>query len=274
MASRPATRWAGQPGPRARRPGPAASRRWERPVERMSEHMGGPPPPPAAAEAVFGDRLPLAERFVALLCDSGLTHGLLGPREVPRVWDRHVLNCAVVGRLLPEGAEVIDVGSGAGLPGLALAVARPDCRFHLVEPMLRRTTWLREAVDQLELPQVQVRRGRAEELWGQLSAPVVTARAVARLARLAQWSLPLLQPDGELLAIKGSSAPAELAEDEGALRRLGAVDLDVLEVGAPEVDPPTTVVRITVGDRPATRSTSRGQRTGSPNAGRRRRAHR
>ncbi|HET8600880.1 MAG TPA: 16S rRNA (guanine(527)-N(7))-methyltransferase RsmG [Segeticoccus sp.] len=211
-----------------------------------------------AATHVFGGQLACAEQFVSLLCSSGVTHGLIGPREVPRIWDRHVLNCAVVGSLLPAQGEVIDVGAGAGLPGLALAIARPDCRVHLVEPMLRRTTWLQDAVERLELPNALVHRGRAEELWDALSAPVVTSRAVARLAQLSRWSLPLLRPHGQMLAIKGSSARTELAEDAAELRRLGAVATGVLEVGAPEVDPPTTVVRVRLGDRPAKRVGAKG----------------
>lgn len=226
----------------------------------MSGDVSVPPPAPAAAAAVFGAELGRAEQFVVLLSDSGVAHGLLGPREVPRIWQRHVLNCAVVGELIPESTEVIDVGSGAGLPGLALAIARPDCRFHLVEPMLRRTTWLQDAVERLDLSNVSVHRGRAEEVWGRLSAPVVTSRAVARLAQLSQWSLPLVRPHGIMLAIKGSSAATEVAEDDQVLRRLGVVDVSVLEVGAAQVDPPTTVVRVVLGDRPPAPAMSRGKR--------------
>ena len=162
-----------------------------------------PPPAPDVAEVVFGERLPLAERFTAILADSGVSHGLVGPREVPRLWERHVLNCAVVHPAIPEGAPVIDVGSGAGLPGLALAIVRPDLRLLLVEPMLRRTTWLTNTVEELGLDNVEVHRGRAEQFWGRLSAPVVTARAVARLGELARWSLPLLSPGGSMLALEG-----------------------------------------------------------------------
>ena len=125
-----------------------------------------PPPAPAVAEVVFGERLALAERFTAILADSGVSHGLVGPREVPRLWERHVLNCAVVHPAIPEGAPVIDVGSGAGLPGLALAIVRPDLRLLLVEPMLRRTTWLTNTVEELGLDNVEVHRGRAEQFWG------------------------------------------------------------------------------------------------------------
>ena len=197
---------------------------------------------------VFGERLPLAERFTAILADSGVSHGLVGPREVPRLWERHVLNCAVVHPAIPEGVPVIDVGSGAGLPGLALAIVRPDLRLLLVEPMLRRTTWLTNTVEELGLDNVEVHRGRAEQFWGRLSAPVVTARAVARLGELARWSLPLLSPGGSMLALKGASAQEELDADRAAVRRLGVVAEAVESYGSGIIDPETTVVRLTLGD--------------------------
>lgn len=150
------------------------------------------PAAPSGAAAVFGERLPIATAFVAILADTGVSHGLIGPREVPRLWDRHVLNCAVIEDAFPSGAMVIDVGSGAGLPGLALAITRSDLDVHLVEPMLRRTKWLSETVAALHLDNVTVHRGRAEEFAGVLSAPWVTARAVARLDKLARWCVPLL----------------------------------------------------------------------------------
>lgn len=202
---------------------------------------------------MFGDRLYLAERFTALLADTGVSHGLIGPREVPRLWDRHVLNCAVIHPAIELGQKVIDVGSGAGLPGLALAIARPDLDLHLVEPMLRRTNWLSRAVDELELTNVTVHRGRAEQFWGVLSARVVTARAVARLSELAGWCLPLVLPGGSLLALKGSRATEELEADRALLRRMGAVS-EVLETfGRGVVDPETTVLRVVLGDRPSRR---------------------
>ncbi len=210
---------------------------------------GMAPTPPPAARAVFGDRLGLARRYAARLADTGTSHGLIGPREVPRLWERHLINCAVVHEAIPTGATVIDVGSGAGLPGLVLAVRRPDLQVHLVEPMLRRTTWLEETVDELELPAVTVHRARAEQVWGRLRAPVVTARAVAPLAELALWCLPLVDEGGVVLALKGSSAGDELARDRDALRALGSVDEQVERYGEGLVDPATTVVRLQV-DRP------------------------
>ena len=142
-----------------------------------------------------------------------MVRGLIGPREAPRLWDRHLLNCAVLGEVVPRGVAVADVGSGAGLPGLVLAIARPDLRVTLVEPLLRRTRFLDEVVDLLGLQaQVEVLRGRAEELADGRTFDVVTARAVAPLERLARWCLPLVAPGGELVAMKGASAPAEVVE--------------------------------------------------------------
>ena len=207
------------------------------------------PPAPAGAAQVFGDHLFLAERFTAILTDSGVSHGLIGPREVPRLWERHVLNCAVIHPAIPAGTMVIDVGSGAGLPGLALAIARPDLDLHLVEPMLRRTNWLSMAVADLELTNVSVHRGRAEQFWGTLSAPVVTARAVARLGELATWCLPLLLPGGSLLAIRGARVAEELTADRAVLRRLGAVEEVIESFGGGVVDPQTTVLRVVLGNR-------------------------
>lgn len=191
---------------------------------------------------MFGDRLPMAERFVAILSDTGVSHGLIGPREVPRLWDRHVLNCAVIEGAFPQRARVIDVGSGAGLPGLALAIARPDLEVHLVEPMLRRTTWLTDTVTALTLDNVTVHRGRAEEFAGALSAPWVTARAVARLDKLARWCVPLLAPQGVLVAMKGRSAAQELEEDRPALERLGLRDAVVTDHGPQVLDEPVLTV--------------------------------
>lgn len=209
-----------------------------------------PPPPPAGAARLFGDRLGMAEHFTAILSDSGVSHGLIGPREVPRLWERHVLNCAVIHSAIPVDTKVIDVGSGAGLPGLALAIARPDLVLHLIEPMLRRTNWLSRAVAELGLTNVTVHRGRAEQFWGVLSAPIVTARAVARLSDLATWCLPLLVPGGSLLAIKGSSVTEEVEANRAALRRLGAVDEVIESFGNGIMDQETTVLRVVLSDHP------------------------
>jgi 16S rRNA (guanine527-N7)-methyltransferase len=155
------------------------------------------PPIPAVANEVFHDRLPLAERYVAMLASGGVVRGLIGPREAPRLWDRHLLNCAVISDGIPDGVDVCDVGSGAGLPGLVLALRRPDLRVTLVEPLLRRTDFLSQVVHDLGLDdQVEVVRGRAEELHGRVEFAVVTSRAVAPMPRLLDWSWPLVRPGG------------------------------------------------------------------------------
>lgn len=204
---------------------------------------------PRAANEIFGERLPLAREYAAILADSGVSHGLLGPREAPRLWDRHLLNCAVVESILPHRTRVIDVGTGAGLPGLVLAIVRPDLELWLIEPMLRRTRWLTSTVAELGLGNVTVHRGRAQDFRGRLQAPVVTARAVARLGELASWCLPLVEPQGRMLAFKGESAQAELTEDGPMLRRLGAQRSRVLVFGEEILSTPTRVVEVTVGTR-------------------------
>jgi 16S rRNA (guanine527-N7)-methyltransferase len=211
----------------------------------------GPPPPPPTAEAVFGATLPSAERFVGHLASTGISWGLVGPREVPRLWDRHLLNCAVVHELLAADTRVIDIGSGAGLPGLTIAIRRPDLEVLLVEPLLRRATWLDQVVADLELRNVTVRRARAEELHGVELGDYVTARAVASLDLLAGWALPLLRPGGQLLALKGRSAEEEVARTERAVTVAGGVATEVVSVGEGLVEPPVTVVRVTAGSRGA-----------------------
>jgi 16S rRNA (guanine527-N7)-methyltransferase len=212
-----------------------------------------------AVAAVFGNQLEVARRFVGHLSTTGVSRGLLGPREIPRLWDRHVLNCAVIEELIPQGVQVIDVGSGAGLPGIAVAILRPDLRITLLEPLLRRVEWLREVVDDLELAQVTVIRGRAEEYVGRLEAAVVTARAVASLDILAGWCLPLLRPGGNLLAVKGRTAGEELDRVATQLGRAGAASWEVIQVGERVLVQPTTVVRVSVGHQPRTARRPRGR---------------
>lgn len=209
------------------------------------------PATPTDAGPVFGDRLALAEQFVAILADTGIAHGLIGPREAPRLWDRHVLNCAVTQAAIPHASDggsqrLIDVGSGAGLPGLAMAIARPDLEVHLVEPLARRTGWLASTVVTLGIENVVVHTARAEGLWGRLTAPFVCARAVSNVRQLAAWSLPLLEPYGCLLALKGAQAEVELEQNRAALLRLGVVDAVVEQYGTHPTTP-TTVVRLTIG---------------------------
>ena len=190
---------------------------------------------------MFADRLPIAERYVDLLTFAGVERGLIGPREVPRIWDRHVLNCAVVVPRVPVDATVADVGSGAGLPGLVWAIARPDLHVTLIEPLLRRTTFLEEAVEALGLDQVTVLRARAEDV--RETFDVVTARAVAPLEKLASWCLPLVRPGGVLLALKGRTAEEEVASSRVSLHKMGATDIVVSSHGDLQV--PTTVVEVT-----------------------------
>lgn len=197
-------------------------------------------------------RSSLLTQYADLLAGAGVDRGLIGPREVFRLWDRHLLNCAVVADpqtgLVPPSARVIDVGSGAGLPGLVWAIARPDLRLVLIEPLLRRATFLQEAVEGLALGnQVSVWRGRAEDAPGEVEpAPIVTARAVAPLERLLPWAMPLVAPGGRLLALKGSSAAGELTGVQDRLAAWHIARAEVVVVGGAVVDPPTTLV---VADR-------------------------
>lgn len=202
-----------------------------------------------AAQEIFGDRLDLAKRYVEHLATSGIERGLIGPREVPRLWNRHVLNCAVVAQLIPEGSRVADVGSGAGLPGLCLAIARKDLQLTLIEPLERRVTWLEEVVMDLGLDNVEIRRSRAEQAFGTVECDVVTARAVSALNTLAPLTIPLLEGKGQLLAIKGRSAEEEIAKAAKTIKKLGGVETEVLTAGAGILDEPTTVVRVKVAAR-------------------------
>lgn len=200
-----------------------------------------------AAQSLFGDRLELAQRYVEHLASSGIVRGLIGPREAPRLWGRHVLNCAVVEALIPQDARVADVGSGAGLPGLCLAIARPDLELTLIEPLERRVTWLNEIVQDLQLENVQVLRARGEqveELPGGSAPDVVTARAVSALGGLLDFTLPLLQGSGELLALKGRSAQQEIDKARKQLKRHRVAQTEVLTLGSELLEEPTTVVRV------------------------------
>ncbi|GAA5048506.1 16S rRNA (guanine(527)-N(7))-methyltransferase RsmG [Streptomyces sp. SID10815] len=209
------------------------------------------PPAPEQARDVFGDRFADAVRYAELLAEAGVQRGLIGPREVPRLWERHLLNCAVLSEVVPEGVTVCDVGSGAGLPGIPLALVREDLKITLLEPLLRRTNFLSEVVELLGLDHVTVVRGRAEEVMGTVTpVHVVTARAVAPLDRLATWGIPLLRPYGEMLALKGDTAEEELKSAATALTKLGAVETSILHVGEGVVDPLSTVVRVEVGESP------------------------
>jgi 16S rRNA (guanine527-N7)-methyltransferase len=214
-----------------------------------SEPGSRPPSVPDAARRVFTpDRLALAVRYTDLLATEGVLRGLIGPREAPRLWDRHVLNSAVLSEAVPDGASVCDVGTGAGLPGLVLAIARPDVTMTLVEPLLRRTTFLDEVVGELGLDHVTVVRGRAEDLHGAATFDVVTSRAVAPLKRLLGWSMPLVAPTGALVAMKGRSVGEEISEAADFLATWRCGPPEVLELGRGVVDPPTTVVKVSWSD--------------------------
>jgi len=204
-------------------------------------------PPPAAARKLFGQSAETACRYVSLLAERAVVRGLLGPREVPRIWDRHILNCAAVAELVPPRCELVDIGSGAGLPGIVLAMLLPGARVVLLEPMLRRTAFLSECVSELGLGNVTVCRGRAEEMAGVIQADVATARAVAPLGRLAELAVRVVRPGGLVLAMKGREADAELAGAGAVLHRLGVRGAEVVTAGHGIVEPPATVIRFLSG---------------------------
>jgi 16S rRNA (guanine527-N7)-methyltransferase len=215
----------------------------------MSDVSRETPSVPDVARRVFRlDRLPLAEAYASLLATAGVERGLIGPREAPRLWERHLLNCAVLAELLPAEAAVADIGSGAGLPGLVLAIHRPDLRLTLIEPLLRRTTFLTEVVEELSLDNVEVVRGRADALHGARMFDVVTSRAVAPLARLLEWSMPLVAPEGALVAMKGSSIQEEIEEARPALARLGCAEPSVTVLGEDLLESTTLALRVAWAD--------------------------
>jgi 16S rRNA (guanine527-N7)-methyltransferase len=200
-------------------------------------------PDPAVLARIFPtDRQALLETYAEILSTDGVTRGLIGPREVPRLWDRHLVNCGLLASLIPEGADVADIGSGAGLPGVVLAIARPDLRVTLVEPMARRVAFLEEVRARLPLNTLDVVRARAEEWTDSPGFRVVTARAVAPLPKLLMWGLPLLAEGGVLLAMKGSSASEEIEAAAPELRRWSArAEIVTCSVPGSSV---TTVVRV------------------------------
>lgn len=214
----------------------------------------------------FGEALPKVAGFAGMLVEEGVRRGLIGPREVPRLWERHLINSGAIARLLPTRGTLIDVGSGAGLPGVVLAAMRPDLDVVLLEPMERRVTWLEEVVASLGLSSVRVVRGRAEELHGMIVADAVTARAVAPLDRLVSWTLPLLKTGGVLLAMKGGRAAEELTQASEVIAAAGGSPGEVLDAPADGL-PGTTVVRIvrtSNGDAPKARRAARRPGSGAP----------
>lgn len=213
--------------------------------ERRAEHEGGVAEVPyAALERYFGAAWPGVRGFHDLLYEHGAVRGLVGPREVERLWTRHILNSAAPAGLLPERGSVVDLGTGAGLPGVVLALMRPDLTFHLVEPMQRRITWLEEVLKVLRVENVELHRRRAEDLRGVLLVDVVVSRAVAPLDILSTWALPLVQPGGRLLALKGRRAAEELASARGVLRRLGVERADIHEVDVMSKGEVTLVIEV------------------------------
>jgi len=221
---------------------------------------------PRVAEALFGSRVDRAQRYAEILAGAGVERGLLGPREVDRLWDRHILNSAAIAELLADNERIADIGSGAGLPGIPLALARPDLRLTLIEPLLRRSEFLREVVDDLGL-EITIVRGRAEDRSvrqqvGEMDA--VVSRAVASLDKLTKWSVPLLRPDGRMVAMKGERAEEEIREHRRVMASFGAVDVRVMKCGADFLELPATAVvaRRAAPVRVANRSSRTGRRRG------------
>lgn len=210
----------------------------------MSEEEFLPEVEPPVASAIFGDRIELARGYAAALVRDGDLLGLLGPRELPRLWTRHILNSAVVAELIPEGKTVADIGSGAGLPGIPLAIARPNNHFTLIEPMERRSDWLREIVQELGLTNVNVLRARAEEVGDVFD--IATARAVSALPKLLRLAVPMVRHGGEVLALKGSKAADEILDAKKLQKKLGIAGFEIVSTGTKLLAEPTVVVRTTL----------------------------
>lgn len=199
---------------------------------------------PEFAATLFGDHLDAAERYAEHLATTGVEWGLIGPRELPRLWTRHILNCGVAASLLEPGDVVGDIGSGAGLPGIPWALARPDASFVLIESMERRVEWLRMVVQDLGLENVRIVRARVEDLVDEEMFTVVTARAVKAMTTLIEWSVPILGPEGRILAIKGASVQAELDKAARLIRKRRLQGPTVHSLGADDLPTPTTVVEL------------------------------
>ena len=192
----------------------------------------------------FGDSFVVVEKFAERLRSEGELRGLIGPREVPRIWDRHILNSAAVVPFLPRTGLIADVGSGAGLPGVVIAAMRPEATVYLIEPMERRCAWLTEIAEDLSLPNIEVKRGRAEEYHGAFECDAVTSRAVAALDKLARLSLPLVRPGGEMIVLKGRNVSREIDPARKVLRKLKGSEPEIIEAPTLPGVETTTVVRI------------------------------
>jgi 16S rRNA (guanine527-N7)-methyltransferase len=203
-------------------------------------------PEPAVAAEIAGPRIDVLRSFAADLAERGEPLGLIGPLEPARLWTRHLLNSAVLAPLLTAGARVADIGTGGGMPGLVLAIVRPDVRFVLIEPMERRCAWLNEQIDRLGLDNVEVKRGRAEEFHDAFEVDQLTARAVTALRKLVPLAAPLLRDGGEFLLLKGESVEQEIAAAEKVLRKYRVHDLSVQELGVGQLDETTRVCRARV----------------------------
>jgi 16S rRNA (guanine527-N7)-methyltransferase len=200
--------------------------------------------PSEAVRELFGLAWAPAEHFASMLVEEGELRGLIGPRELPRLWTRHLVNSAAVVPFIPEGVSVADVGSGAGFPGVVVAIMRPDLEVHLIDTMERRVVWLSDVVEELGLDNVTVVQARAEELHGKAAFDVVTARAVAAMDKLARWTMPLTKSGGRLIALKGQRAEDELENAKYVLRKLGATEVRIEEVRPVADGESTTVVVI------------------------------
>lgn len=203
-------------------------------------------PEPAGLAEVFDTSADQMRYFADLLSHEGLEQGLLGPREAGRIWSRHILNCWVLSEFLPEGVQVADVGSGAGLPGLVLAIGRPDLSLTLIESMARRCEWLQFCVEELGLDNVQIRNARAEDFRGKPAFSHLTARAVGNLSTLLGWTAPLVTKHGTMLFLKGASVDAEIekAKANYVFAKQKVSLPEVLTLATPLTGEPTRVVRL------------------------------
>ncbi|MDO5728408.1 MAG: 16S rRNA (guanine(527)-N(7))-methyltransferase RsmG [Actinomycetaceae bacterium] len=200
--------------------------------------------PNEAVRELFGPSFGAIEHFASMLTEEGELRGLIGPRELPRLWSRHIVNSAAVLDFIPRRVQVLDIGSGAGFPGVVVAIARPDLDVHLVEPMVRRCEWLADVIDELALDNVTIHQARAEELHGRGQSDVVTSRAVAHLKKLTRLTMPLVRPGGTLLALKGRKAAEEVSESRRLFRRFEIDTVDIHEVASVMEDESTRVVEM------------------------------